>query len=445
MSSDFLRLPSLLTEGVEEDSQGYIVHALASSKNENQCPSCHSNAVRKYGAREQVYIDCPIHGKHVSILVQRQRYRCNDCKKLWHEEINDLSGQRRITNRLKEYIEKHSLKRTFIDVAEETGIDEKTIRNIFRDYVSRLAEEIKFETPKWMGIDEIHIISKPRAVITNIEMNTVVEILPNRNNVSVLKYFDLIESPQNIHYVTMDMWRPYRDAVNEKIPHAQVIVDKFYVVRMANDAMETVRKAVRKDLSSKERRTLMHDRFVLSKRLHDLTDEEYLKFSGWVENYPLLGEAHASKEGFYAIWDQSNRQEAEAVYDLWLQNLSTELAPYFSDLIRATINWRKEIFNYFDYPIASAYTESLNNLTRVMNRLGRGYSFDALRAKILFSVGVQKHMKKSSSRGRRRDQKAMNYSFDKVITTLQPDQEISIDNYGADIATLTRWIEENRL
>ncbi len=44
-----------------------------------------------------------------------------------------------------------------------------------------------------------------------------------------------------------------------------------------------------------------------------------------------------------------------------------------------------EILNYFQHPVTNAYTESLNNLIRVMNRLGRGYSFEALRAKILFT------------------------------------------------------------
>jgi predicted transcriptional regulator len=40
--------------------------------------------------------------------------------------------------------------------------------------------------------------------------------------------------------------------------------------------------------------------------------------------------------------------------------------------------------------IFNAYTESLNNLIRVVNRVGRGYSFEALRAKMLFTEGFQK-------------------------------------------------------
>ena len=67
------------------------------------------------------------------------------------------------------------------------------------------------------------------------------------------------------------------------------------------------------------------------------------------------------------------------------------MAPAFSDLVRAWENWTPWILGYFDHPVTNAYTESLNNLIRVMNRLGRGYSFEALRAKILFAEGAHKH------------------------------------------------------
>ena len=44
------------------------------------------------------------------------------------------------------------------------------------------------ETPKWMGIDEIHIINKPRCVISNIEHNTAVEVLSDRTKKPVMNY-----------------------------------------------------------------------------------------------------------------------------------------------------------------------------------------------------------------------------------------------------------------
>ena len=44
------------------------------------------------------------------------------------------------------------------------------------------------------------------------------------------------------------MWNPYRAAVKAVLPQARIVVDKFHVVRMANDALEKVRKGFRKEL-----------------------------------------------------------------------------------------------------------------------------------------------------------------------------------------------------
>ena len=66
------------------------------------------------------------------------------------------------------------------------------------------------------------------------------------------------EPPQNpgglIQYVAMDMWTPYRDAVQTVIPDPRIVIDKFHVVRMANDALEKVRKSLREQLTPKQRR-----------------------------------------------------------------------------------------------------------------------------------------------------------------------------------------------
>ena len=71
--------------------------------------------------------------------------------------------------RLVAWMGKQAVRRTFASIADDTGLDEKTIRNIFRDYINELEAEFRFETPKWMGIDEIHIINKPRCVVSNIQ------------------------------------------------------------------------------------------------------------------------------------------------------------------------------------------------------------------------------------------------------------------------------------
>ncbi len=66
--------------------------------------------------------------------------------------------------------------------------------------------------------------------------------------------------------------------------------------------------------------------------------------------------------------------------------MSSNSKDAYKDLVRAVDNWHVEIFNYFDKRLTNAYTESINSIIRQVERMGRGYSFDALRAKILFNI-----------------------------------------------------------
>ena len=82
-----------------------------------------------------------------------------------------------------------------------------------------------------------------------------------------------------------------------------------------------------------------------------------------------------------------------------------------------------------------------------MNRLGRGYSFEALRAKILFSEGALKKDLKRPKFERQverfsRDVPAFAMGYVLADNNSVSDQEIC---YGADISTLTRMIEAGEI
>lgn len=185
----------------------------------------------------------PMHGKRVGLYVDTKRFKCRSCTKTFYEKLPAVDEKRLMTSRLVEWVGKHAIKRTFASIAEEVGVTEGTVRSVFSDYVNELEKTVRFETPQWMGIDEIHLI-KPRGVISNIENNTIVELLPNRNKETVTRYLSQLEGRDRIHYVAMDMWLPYRDAVETVLPQAMIIIDKFHVVKMANEAMERVRRQI---------------------------------------------------------------------------------------------------------------------------------------------------------------------------------------------------------
>ncbi len=453
MPTNLLNLRSYVVLAVDENNLDY--HIRASVKDAPAgCPYCASRQIVGFGRREQLVRDLPMHGKRVGIYVDTRRMKCQSCGKTFSEALPDVDDKRAMTVRLERWIGQQAIKRTFASIAEETGVTEGTVRNVFGDYVNRLEDKIRFETPRWMGIDEIHLI-KPRCVISNIEHRTLVEILHNRNKDTVVKYLSGLKGRENVRYVTMDMWTPYRDAVRQVMPQASIIIDKFHVVRMANDAMEKARKGLREQLTLKQRRSLMHDRFVLLKREHDLNDKERLLLDGWTINYPTLSDVYRLKEGFYAIFDAESISDAKRRYAQWYQGIQPETKAVFSDLIRAWGNWEPYILGYFEHPITNAYTESLNNLIRVMNRLGRGYSFEALRAKLLFAEGAFKR-EIEKPKFQRRDWRQVDYNlpdgggvFNRSLGHYprheSTEQTHNERNFGTDISTLIRLIESGEV
>ncbi len=106
------------------------------------CPSCGEPSYH-HGSRIQAYTDRPMHGKRVNLLVDRQRYRCTGCGKTFGETLPEIDPVRLMTQRLRAYIEQESLKRSFVSIADDVGIHEKTVRRIFRDYLKSRGLEVK--------------------------------------------------------------------------------------------------------------------------------------------------------------------------------------------------------------------------------------------------------------------------------------------------------------
>jgi transposase len=158
-----------------------------------------------------------------------------------------------------------------VSVAAETGLDERSVRNWFTASVAELERMTPRPTPQIMGLDEIYLLGQPRAVFTDLETHRIVEMLPERKKEYIGRHFAALAGKETISVVVIDMHRPYLDLIQEYLPQAYPVIDKFHVLRQLGEVVERVRKEVRASLSDRARRTLMHDRFLLHKRHKDLT------------------------------------------------------------------------------------------------------------------------------------------------------------------------------
>ncbi len=382
-----LNLPNVVTTDTIESEENYIIYAKSNEPN-RLCGECGSYCTVLIGKREQPITDTTMHGKRVEIMFTRKRLKCKDCNSTSFEALEWLSTDFRMTKRAEDYITRRAGKSPFLHVANELGVVEGTIRNVFANYVSVIEGKHNWLAPRVLGIDETHFSQKMHLVMTDIEKRTLLDMRKDRSQDATQKAIMRLKGWQNIEIVCIDMWRPYRTAVKQLLPDAIVVVDRFHVAKMANEAMEKARKATRSNLTDKQRKKLKNDRKILLKRRDNITGlNELASFEFWTSEYPDLMEVYNAKEAYLGMWDMPTRKLAEEYWENWKAQSTPAIRKHFKDAIRAVDNWHEYIFNWWDCPYTNAVTESLNNTIKAAFRNGRGYSFEVLRAKMLYTKG----------------------------------------------------------
>lgn len=442
--SNILHLPFWNVTSVKEHDGQYTVDA-SYGVPPVACVHCGSvGNVHKHGTRKQEIIDVPAHGNRVRVSLTRTRHWCKDCGKTFLQPLPDVAESGSMTNRLVTYIERQSLKHTFAHVAGEVGVDEKTVRNIFNDYTGWLDKTVVFETPEVLGLDEVYLLGKPRCVATNIQKRTIIGVLEDRNKPTVHQYLFWLSDKPKVRVVTMDMWKPYRDAVSAILPGAAIVVDKFHIVRTATHALESVRRGLRDTMTATKRREVMRSRFLLLKRAHQLNDEERKKVEEWTTTLPTLGAAYRLKEGYYGVFDLKDRAAAMEAYRAWEASIPSEMRTAFKEVTTAMRNWETEVFNYFDHGFTNATTEALNGLSKIINRTGRGYSFRAVRAKMLYGRDVHQFRPRRAPAGVSGDAVGCYYKPTEFRPFERDDADWIADepSLGVSIDTLTDVLEQ---
>lgn len=188
-----------------------------------------------------------------------------------------------------------------------------------------------------------------------------------------------------ISVVVIDMHRTYLDLIQEHILQAKTVIDKFHVVKLVNEIVDRTRKETHATLTDRQRRTLKRDRYILLKRHHDLTVQQLLLLESWLGQFPRLAAVYWRKEEFYKVYEARTYDEARTRYAEWRKKVvEGQGADAFEEFLQTVERWNDFIFNYFRYRYTGGFVEGTNSLIRSLDRQGRGYSFAAIRARLLF-------------------------------------------------------------
>ena len=429
---DILQLEGVQPIDYRNEDGCIMITVQPSGEHLETCPEC-GGRLYKHGQRINHFADTPLQMQAVKIEVVRTRYRCSGCKSMITPQLSFLDEKRRATHRLIQQVRKRCLDRTFTQLAEDTGVVVNTIKNITLDFVEELERDVKFETPTIMGIDELKLMGTYRCVITNLAMNSLYDMLPERTQDTLMPYFAKMPDADKVEWICSDMWRPFKKSFRLHLPNAKLVIDKFHVVRMASAALDTERKSLQSGMNRYARLNMKKNlRWLLLRRPNSLTEEQLEVLAQLEKLHPEFKEAYDLKEQFYNIYEATSKDDAIQRFNNWESDIPKHLKS-FRDVAKTVNNNFEDIFTYWDAPvrITNAYTEGHNGITRVANRMGRGYTFEVLRAKMLYNKVARSITTLTTPSSSSKQTKG-----DEGLSTFPTKQDKIKLEYGAYIPTL---------
>jgi transposase len=120
-----------VAKGKSEEGAKTILH-VEMTGDPTPCPSCGSSEIVGFGKRILAVADVPENGKPLVLEVLTRRFRCKSCGRSFYESIDGVGGNRRMTDRLADWIRSEAPSRRFTEIATESGLSEGTVRALLR-------------------------------------------------------------------------------------------------------------------------------------------------------------------------------------------------------------------------------------------------------------------------------------------------------------------------
>lgn len=410
--ADFLNFPGIESDLKIEEGKS-LIHIRAKQVRIPTHPDC-ACPIKDVKAHTpfvmQGILDVPRGRKSVVIDIKRRRWRCKSCGKTMTQPLDFMAeGRYQMTRRLFEYVEAQSLLGTELSLSEETGVFVRTVREIRKEFVERLKQEVKFDTPYVLGLDGVRADRKRRRIIlTDVEAGFVLDLLELGSSRNIAARIREFPGWEKIRIFTIHMCRTLRAAVLGARPDAVIVIDLFHIVRIANQVMDKVRNRLfpREKKKREPGRPFRPRPEPFRKRRADLTGKDLEHMAYWFDERPELRLAYDLKEAFMEIFDEEtyggkrfmSKSAARHFYEEWKRRLPAReeykaLLKDFGKILSAMNNFGEYVLNYFDCGYTNAFTESMNRKVKDILRDARGCEFETIRARIVYGTYLMKHLR----------------------------------------------------
>lgn len=392
-----LELPEFMARHFELESRGAqnILHLYCEHRHGfSVCPRCRDVSDDVHDSKSRCVRDMNFGKWRLFIHFNGRRFECTNCDRPFTERLASIDPRRRQTRRFEQHIYQRCLSSSRKAVAEEEWLDQDTVKGIFKRWAKKTIKSQRRQMVRVLGIDEIALKKRYKQfalVISDLERRCVIAVLPSREQKYLEKWIAELSSAERkaIRVVSIDMWNPYRTIVRAKLDHADIVADRFHVMKQLNNRLTQLRRAIQRNADPATQEVLKGSRWLLVKNRDELTPEEDVHLMQVLEASPELRTAYLLKEEFRTIFEKINDpQRAERFLNAWICKASLTTDRYLAKFVNTLRNWWNEILHYFGERFSNGFVEGINRAIRVIINRAYGYrNFNNFRLQVLAQHG----------------------------------------------------------
>ncbi len=263
--------------------------------------------------------------------------------------------------------------------------DTRLWRLLFR-HVDAAYAEADFSKVCCIGVDEMSVRKGHEyiSVFADLVAKRVLFATEGKGTETWAKFVEALEQHNGhrhaITQASMDMSPAYQSGVKETCRNAQVVFDKFHVIKNANEAVDKVRGAEIRLGGTGVWEALHQSRWLWRKNPENLTDKERERMGKIKDKNLCTAKAYQMRLVLQDIYRSANAGTARRRFKVWCRWVrwvarfyKANLFAWMVKLAQLIENHLAGILAHWKWGVTNAFMEGLNSVFSATKRKARGY------------------------------------------------------------------------
>lgn len=357
-----------------------------------KCPHCNGRDLR-VKARFVRKIRSESQGTRCTVMhLTARKYYCKACQRYFNQRFPGILPYKRSTEEFRrEVYQKHVDGLCLSTLARRAGISPSTVERWFHEFLDlELRKWKQRRLPRVLGIDE-HFFTRRKGYATtlcDLSKHRVFDVAMGRSEADLGRYLKGLDGRHQVRIVCMDLSTTYRSLVRRYFPNAQIVADRFHVIRLVNHHFLAAWKHL--DPQGRKNRGLLS---LMRRHEENLSDEQRVRLKAYLKSQPGLEAVYDFKQTLckLLLLKKLKKPAARRALAEFLDAIQELLHSPFESLRqlgRTLDSWKTEIALMWRWSKNNGITEGFHNKMEMISRRAFGFrNFNNYRLRVRVLCG----------------------------------------------------------